>query len=838
MARHETPLDPDEGVVQSFAHDLRALRKRSQLTYRQLAEQAQYGRTTLSDAASGRELPTLEVLRAFVRACEGDEDEWTSRWHAVRVRLSAAPADSAPPRRDPLDPELRDLAEEVRRLWVRQVLDANPTHTVPLELFFAEQPDALRDTFGTTAAEPRPLPPGTRLATLLADRFNRRCLLLGEPGAGKTTALLELASDLLDGPEVPVVLPLSQWSDPQDGLQAWVVREMVKHYKVNAECVPRWLADGSVVLLLDGLDEVRPEWRAACVSAVNEFRTGSRTSLVVTSRTEDYRDLPVRLELGGAVTVLPLAAWQVKDRLRDPELAALRAAVAADPVLAELLTSPLMLGVAILAYQDNDRVEGLGDAERREHIFDEYLDRMTTGDRTLRGRTGPGGDVRTPLESLARLMNRRGETIFYPDWFTPAWLPDEAGRRLGRRAVALTCGLVAGVVLGVAYALHALLGDPDPTDSTTLAVSPLFGLLVAVFGCVGVTTALAVVDRAGRLRIPLCVAVFVLATGAMHGVIIWRDSGFDVSAGVAAWLGHGLLFGLIGVASVLFALTLARWLLDLGPGWRDRVARAMFTGLAVAPALGAANAIAYGVTHHDTLGPTHAVLFGLGQGLSIGLIVGITIGLAFTLVDLDRDQPAARWRWSTRRLGAAGFAAVIYLATWLLVFAGVQVIVGPAIGAVFGLLVGLIFWLTFALGYGLVGDRTELPPAPARALSASLRAAVRPTLVTAVVSVLVVALAAGLAGADVEAAVRQNVTTPVVLAATLTFWFTGGGVWLAHHVERFVAWRAGLLPWDLLGFLAQAEERRLLRRAGGGYQFLHLTLQEHIANPGRRGTPR
>jgi transcriptional regulator with XRE-family HTH domain len=831
MARRENPIDPGEGVMQSFAHDLRALREKADLTYRELAERARYGRSTLSDAASGRELATLDVVRAFVKACGGDEDEWTARWHAVRVRLAAdrsaaTPAEVAPQGRDPVDPELCDLAEEVRRLWVRQVLEANPTHTVPLELSLAEQPDALRDTFGVTAGEPRPLPAGTRLATLLADRFNRRCLLLGAPGAGKTTVLLELASDLLDGPRVPVVLPLSLWSDRHDGLLAWVVSEMVEHYKVNAESVPRWLADESVVLLLDGLDEIRPEWRAGCVRAINEFRTGSRTWLVVTSRTEDYLDLPVRLELGGAVTVMPLAEWQVKDRLRGQELAGLHAAVVADPVLAELLTSPLMLSVAIVAFQGDDRAAG---PVTREQIFDAYLDRMITGDRTLRGPGTAATDPRPHLVSLARLMNRRGETIFYPDWFTPAWLPNDAGSRLSRRAVALTCGLVAGIVLGVAYALHALLGGTDPTDSTTLAVSPLFGALVAVFVCAGATTALAVVGRAGWLRIPLCVAMFVVASGMIHGVIIWRDTGFDFSTGLAAGLEHGVLFGAIGVAAVLFALALAHYLLKLGATWRDRVARAMFTGLSIAPSLGLANAIAYGVTHHARLGVTHAVLFGLGQGLSIGLTVGLAIGLAFTLVDLDRDQPAAKWRWSTRRIGAASFAAVVYLATWLLVTAGVQVIVGPAIGAVFGLLVGLIFWLTFILGYGLVADRTEPPPAPAHALSASLRAAVRPTLVTAVVSVLVVALAAGLAGVDTMTAVRQNVTTPVVLAATLTFWFTGGGVWLAHHTARFVAWRAGLLPWDLLGFLAHAEERRLLHRGGGGYRFLHLTLQEHIA---------
>ena len=94
---------------------------------------------------------------------------------------------------------------------------------------------------------------------------------------------------------------------------------------------------------------------------------------------------------------------------------------------------------------------------------------------------------------------------------------------------------------------------------------------------------------------------------------------------------------------------------------------------------------------------------------------------------------------------------------------------------------------------------------------------------------LLVAVAARASSADIVQTLRRNITTPTVLSGMLTFWFTGGGVWLAHHMARLTAWKAGFLPHDLLGFLAHAEERQLLRRAGGGYQFLHLALQQHIA---------
>ena len=54
-------------------------------TYRDIAEKASYSRTALSQAAVGRELPTLAVTLAFVAACDGPVAEWEQRW-----RIAAA----------------------------------------------------------------------------------------------------------------------------------------------------------------------------------------------------------------------------------------------------------------------------------------------------------------------------------------------------------------------------------------------------------------------------------------------------------------------------------------------------------------------------------------------------------------------------------------------------------------------------------------------------------------------------------------------------------------------------------------------------------------------------
>ncbi|MEV4899243.1 helix-turn-helix transcriptional regulator, partial [Nonomuraea sp. NPDC055795] len=87
MPRPERPLEGDDPEVLRFAADLRLLRaKAGDLTYRQMARRAHYAAATLSEAASGRRLPTLAVTLAYVRACGGEPQEWERRWRELRGR--------------------------------------------------------------------------------------------------------------------------------------------------------------------------------------------------------------------------------------------------------------------------------------------------------------------------------------------------------------------------------------------------------------------------------------------------------------------------------------------------------------------------------------------------------------------------------------------------------------------------------------------------------------------------------------------------------------------------------------------------------------------------------
>ncbi|GLZ29198.1 hypothetical protein Lesp02_13880 [Lentzea sp. NBRC 105346] len=94
MPRPERPLGPEDSALRMFAADLRLLREKAgKPTYRELSARAHYSVTVLSDAASGRKLPSLAVTLAYVEACGGDVDEWRERWRELSAELAGPPLD-------------------------------------------------------------------------------------------------------------------------------------------------------------------------------------------------------------------------------------------------------------------------------------------------------------------------------------------------------------------------------------------------------------------------------------------------------------------------------------------------------------------------------------------------------------------------------------------------------------------------------------------------------------------------------------------------------------------------------------------------------------------------
>ena len=193
--------------------------------------------------------------------------------------------------------------------------------------------------------------------TAIAEAFDDpailgRLLILGAPGSGKTTALLQLAEHLiaraqldLDKP-IPVLLNLSSWTHEKGTLDDWLVHEIKMKYGVRADHVARLRNERGLVPLLDGLDELPPAQQEACVRAVNQFQQTHRPPhLVVCCRLAEYENLSVKLQLNGAIRLLPLRDAQIHAYLERAGRLHLWESISADPESVDLARSPLMLGL-------------------------------------------------------------------------------------------------------------------------------------------------------------------------------------------------------------------------------------------------------------------------------------------------------------------------------------------------------------------------------------------------------------------------------------------------------------------------------------------------------------
>src|SRR3954464_14425807 len=212
---------------------------------------------------------------------------------------------------DVSDPNRRRMLKVVRETWIDGYLKHSLDNLVRIELGLEEKPDAISRPWDAIVQQPdrapRPLPPDQAMGDIF-DELGQALLILGAPGAGKTTLLLELTRDLLDRTEqdasyrMPVVFHLSSWAVRQRPLADWLVDELAERYHIPRKLAQAWADAEQVLPLLDGLDEVAPEHRAACVDAINAFRQQhGLVPLALCCRAADYEALPTRVELSGAV---------------------------------------------------------------------------------------------------------------------------------------------------------------------------------------------------------------------------------------------------------------------------------------------------------------------------------------------------------------------------------------------------------------------------------------------------------------------------------------------------------------------------------------------------------
>ncbi len=355
----------------------------------------------------------------------------------------------------------RILLGHVENAWIKGVLDASLHGAALLDLGITQDPEAVTQYPWAIQKEStkETLPAGISMLEIFdAIGMGRSLLILGAPGSGKTTMLLELARGLIARARedvtqpIPMVFNLASWTEKLT-LADWLAQELNNLYSVPRKTAPDWVKGNKLLLLLDGLDEVRQESRAKCVEAVNEFRKqNGLTSLAVCSRSQDYADLNAKLSFEGAIEIQPLTQGQITEFFNrfGNEMAGIKQALEKDSGLREMAETPLFSSIMIMAYRDKQDVEILvsGDEKaRRKQLFETYIERMVEHPRSK----NVAFKKQDKLHWLSWLAGRVVEYNAVPyllEDMQVAWI-DEKKQKQNRLFVGSFTGLLFALIFGI-----------------------------------------------------------------------------------------------------------------------------------------------------------------------------------------------------------------------------------------------------------------------------------------------------------------------------------------------------------------------------------------------------
>lgn len=358
-----------------------------------------------------------------------------------------------------LQRQMHEIEESLRLLRERKAAFASPTD-IPLQWDKDDRAQEarlaeVREQFAR-ATIPTIAPAHEAPISRAFDQYNGQLLILGAPGAGKTTLLLELARDLTaralaDATHpIPVLVNLSSWGSTPRPLAEWLAEAMRDAVGTSKQFAQQLIAGDQLLLLLDGLDEVAAAQRAACVKAINTFLAERmQQRAVVCCRLKEYEEIGEKLTFESALQVEPLTKQQIADVLDagGDKLAGVRQALHDEPRFRDLLTTPLMLNIVILAYSGGEAVQIAGQSplELRRALFAAYVKRMLTRHtERLDARYRP--NVQHWLAWLAHQMRRDSTTDFRVGYMQLTMLKHQ---RLYWLVFGLVFGLVGGLFGGL-----------------------------------------------------------------------------------------------------------------------------------------------------------------------------------------------------------------------------------------------------------------------------------------------------------------------------------------------------------------------------------------------------
>ncbi len=459
--------------------------------------------------------------------------------------------------REEADGQREAMLRAVETAWIKGVLEKSLYEEVLISLNVQDRHDLIQPPVHLAIQTPdgplHPLPPSADILDVF-DENGGRLLILGNPGSGKTITLLDLARKLIDrareNPEypLPVVFNLASWAEKQQPLDEWLIDELENKYLVPKPLGRYWVEQHEILLLLDGLDEVREDARGKCIEAINAY-CDARTQVVVCSRRREYEaaSTETRLSMWRAILLQPLSEAQIFAYLEalGEKAEPVRKALKKDRDLLELAQTPLLLNVMLMTYGGKHKENVAKDIplkEKRSRLFDRYIHHVLL-ERGSKKHPWAPSQVMKWLRWIARGLMQHNETQFRLENLQPDWLPQK-----NQPAYKWTLVLIYTLLLGLPL---GLMGVQMDGLLSSLPFWLLIGLIAGLWSKPAEKGIIPIVDIQWNIRIPwkklIHGLIAALTLGLAFGLFVNPLGGLFL--GIAFGLFVGLTLGMEEIAS-------------------------------------------------------------------------------------------------------------------------------------------------------------------------------------------------------------------------------------------------------------------------------------------------
>ncbi|MBZ0315157.1 MAG: NACHT domain-containing protein [Anaerolineae bacterium] len=257
------------------------------------------------------------------------------------------------------------MLDLVENIWIKGFLEnvLNEMRSLNLDMSFADPEKVLRKP----GMKDYTLPDSHAIAQAYYD-LNRRLVILGEPGSGKTVTLLQLTRQLIIDARkgakkpIPIVLALSSWAVEQLPFEDWLCKEIREKYGLPRRAANDLVKGEQLTYLLDGLDEVADAHREACLQAIKEFAEKARpVDYTVSCRKAEFQNLTTRLNVAGEIVINPLTSTQIDEYLKGNSFEGLREFKSSNMIAQGFAQIPFMLNTMAVVTREKSKRDIVSD---------------------------------------------------------------------------------------------------------------------------------------------------------------------------------------------------------------------------------------------------------------------------------------------------------------------------------------------------------------------------------------------------------------------------------------------------------------------------------------------